>query len=554
MGNLKVETRVSTNENLEQKQSKTDSVRTESKDDLSQAIRGNGNVEVQSIGGYEENSENNSFLMNYLVAKAGEKFPEGMTVKVSSPKEYSDEFRELLRSVRVDIYGARVADMFRLLVQDEKAVKERVAQMKISDEEKNKIMQLKKLFDNFYGVKVQYEGKTYDILHPTDKEKEELKEKAPEFAKFIEKEQADLKKQTSKFAQMELEHLELSAAGQESKDIVPYLLGFLAFLGTKDVYKAVRDRKAAMKDAAGFLKEQRVLRHGKGGFVNPFTDLVERYNTGKMKYKSKWLAPLALLPVIMTTLGGSVDDISGAVKDYYQDKECFGKEKALNLNSFAAFMGFATSFAISSTYENVLDKKRATKYVHNNFLKEAKENGTIDRVKRLRKAFAPKGLQRLRAGGKGAIAAGLFGMLIASATSGSSWTSMAGTRLFFGQNGDELAKKNIIDEKDNTFENSNENMMKYEAYSGKWHGIAVGPTSDPVVGFTFGATGALTSPYAAIASSAFATQGCSETLTAGVCQLAGGAVRENKLDNAKNDLVQSAKNEQGKKSKEKANV
>ena len=216
-------------------------------------------------------------------------------------------------------------------------------------------------------------------------------------------------------------------------------------------------------------------------------------------------------------------------------------------------MGFATSFAISSTYENILDKKRAKKYVHKAFIeketvkfvdgKKIIDKAKLARIKSLRKSFAPSGLSKLCKGGKNAFAAGLFGMLIASATSGSSWTSMAGTRFFFGQNGDKLADKNIIDKKDNTFKNSNENMMKYEAYSGKYHGIAVGPTADPVVGFTFGATGALTSPYAAIASSAFAIQGCSETLTAGVCQLIGGTMRESKLDKEKQTLVENTKKE-----------
>lgn len=521
----------------------TDSAKkTEGERELSEIIGGGYNTKLpQSIGAYETNSESNSFLKNYLIAKAGDKIPQGMTFKVTSPKEYSVDFRDLLKSVRVDIFGARVADMFKLLVQDENAVKNRVSQMKISDTEKNKIIQLKKLFDNYYGISVNYKGKSYNILNPTKEEFDELTKNAPEFADFVQKEQKSIKNNTIRFAQLELEHLELSAAGQESKDVVPLLLGILGFLGIKDVYKAIRDRKDALKDPTGFLQEQRALRRAKGGFINPLTDLAEKFKAGKMKYKSKWLAPLALLPIIGTTLAGSVDDISGAFKDYFQDKECFGKDKSLKLNSFAAFMGFATSFAISSTYENILDKKRATKYVHNNFLKEAKENGTIDRVKRLKKAFAPSKLQRFKTGGKAALGAGLFGMLIASATSGSSWTSMLGTRYFFGQNGDKLAEKNIIDKEDNTFENSNKNMMKYEAYSGKWHGIAVGPTSDPVVGFTFGATGALTSPYAAVASTAFTTQGCSETLTASAYQLLGGAVRENKLDNTKNELVNSAK-------------
>ena len=61
--------------------------------------------------------------------------------------------------------------MFKLLVQDADAVEKRVAQMNISDEEKGKILQLKALFDEYYKVEGNYNGKTYNLLNMTEADK-----------------------------------------------------------------------------------------------------------------------------------------------------------------------------------------------------------------------------------------------------------------------------------------------------------------------------------------------------------------------------------------------
>ena len=86
---------------------------------------------------------------------------------------------------------------------------------------------------------------------------------------------------------------------------------------------------------------------------------------------------------------------------------------------------------------------------------------------------------------------------------------------------------------------ANENMMKYEAYKGKWRGIAVGPTSDPTIGFTFGATGLLASANPYVSAAAFSLQGCSETLTACGYQLLGDNSRCNELEKEKQALEES---------------
>ena len=92
-------------------------------------------------------------------------------------------------------------------------------------------------------------------------------------------------------------------------------------------------------------------------------------------------------------------------------------------------------------------------------------------------------------------------------------------------------------------------MMKYEAYSGKWRGIApvrkengewkVNLTSDQVVGGVLGGTGLLTHPISMVANTAFTTQGCSETLTACAYQLLGNSMRGHELEDKKQELVAS---------------
>ena len=92
-------------------------------------------------------------------------------------------------------------------------------------------------------------------------------------------------------------------------------------------------------------------------------------------------------------------------------------------------------------------------------------------------------------------------------------------------------------------------MMKYEAYYGKWRGIApvrkedgkwkVNLTSDQVIGGVLGGTGLLTHPSSMIANTAFTAQGCSETITACAYQLLGNSIRGHKLEEQKEALVNS---------------
>lgn len=486
---------------------------------------------------YAINTESNIFLKQYLEEKAkalGVGIPAGLDINISSPKEYSEDFKNLLKYVRTEIYGARVLDMFNLLVQDEDKVRSRVAQMQIGDGDKNKILELKSKFDSYYKIEANYKGKSYDLSNPNV---EELKNISPEFSDFIKKENSTLKKHMMTFARGEIESVELAEAAEDSKKAVPILLSVLGVLAGKELIQSWQESKAMKTNKAALIAETKSLARQKAfKVVNPFKEI-----TRAMKGKKGWLALAAISPILLNTLAGSIDDLSGAGKDLFQDKDCFGWGKASAIAAASVVGGVGTSFAIAGMYERTRGvlKARRSKF---KFMQEAAmDAGKLDRFNSLRRTLRPNVGTRILRGGKFALIAGLFGMVTASCTSGSSWTSMAGTRLLFGLNGNKLEDKNIITAEENTFTGANENMMKYEAYEGKWRGIAVGPTSDPVVGFTLGATGLLTHPLSMVANAAFTTQGCSETLTACGYQLLGNTVRENKLDKEKQSLVEDAK-------------
>jgi hypothetical protein len=115
---------------------------------------------------------------------------------------------------------------------------------------------------------------------------------------------------------------------------------------------------------------------------------------------------------------------------------------------------------------------------------------------------------------------------------------MAGTRMLFGLKGDKLEEKNIITKDENTSQKATENMMKYEAYYGKWDGIAKG---DPTIGSIGGGLGLFTHTNPYLQNISFGLQGCSETLTACGVQLLGDEARKSNLDKEKETLVKSVK-------------
>ena len=501
-------------------------------------IKGENNVSgMLSFKGSEKravNSKNNLFLKDYIIGKAkqqGIDIPKEIEIKISSPEKLSDDDVKLLNYVRREIYGSRVNDMFNLLNKELEEVEHKVSGMKISQDDKDRILKLKKVLDEYYKIELEFQDKKANVLKLEKESLSEIENFSPSFAEFIEKEQNDLKKKTRKFAQGEMEAVVLSEAAESSKKFVPTLLSILALSAGYGISKSVYDAHCEKKNLTEFMKNVRETSRKKITFVNPLTDIKEKLASTK---GSKWKSLLALGGIIAITLGGSIDDISGCIKDYKQDKDNFGKKKALPLAIFSGVIGFLTSFLVSSTMDNAADINKAKSIKRKEFMKKLSPE-KAERAKKLMKKFSPSKMTRLKHLG---IAGGL-GVLIAMCSSGSSWASMAGTRFFFKQNGDKLVGKNIIDKKENNAKNTNKNMMKYEAYKGKWRGIAVGPTSDPVLGSTFAMSGLLFNANPYISSATFALQGCSETLTACGYQLLGDGSRANKLEKEKQNLLKS---------------
>ncbi len=487
-----------------------------------------------AVGRYSINNEQNLFLKKYIEKKAQRNGVE-INVNVSSPEEYSKDFRELLTYARIKIYGACVNHMFDLLDKESNEALKIIENAKISQEDKNKLIELKAAYDQYYNVNITHNDKTYDLLNISEEELTTLEQTAPEVAKFIKDNKDDIKNQTTKFTRKELEKIELAEAGKNSKDFVPTLLGILGFSAAIGLGKTAYENYKIKKDWIGFIAEQRVLKHRKITVQNPFKEISSKIKGAR----GKWQVAAALMGIIGMTLMGSFDDLSGCFKDYKQDKDNFGKKRAGIIAGLSALWGIATSFLIAPTVDTNAEINRARKIVNREILKKATANGRMGLVKAIGKKMQPSLAKRALKFGMAGLVAGGIGVLIAACSSGSSHASMLGTRYLFAKNADDLESKNLIDKSENTSKAANENMMKYEAYKGKWRGIAVGPTSDPTIGFTFGATGLLASANPYVSAAAFSLQGCSETLTACGYQLLGDDSRGNKLEKEKQALVES---------------
>jgi hypothetical protein len=487
-----------------------------------------------AMGQYSMNSEQNLFLKQYIEQKAQKNGVE-INVNVSSPKEYSKEFRELLTYVRTNIYGACVNHMFDLLDKEPSEALKIIENAKISQEDKDKLLELKALYDQYYNVNLMHNGKAYNLLEISENEIAALEQSEPEVANFIKENKDDIKNQAIKFTRKELEKIELAEAGKNSKDFVPTLLGILGFSTAIGLGKTAYENYKIKKDWSGYIAEQRVLKHRKITVQNPFKEISSKIKGAK----GKWQVAAALMGIVGMTLMGSFDDLSGCFKDYKQDKDNFGKKRAGILAGLSALWGITTSFLIAPTVDTNAEINRARKVVNKEILNKVKANGRMGLLKAVRRNMQPTFARRALKFGKAGLVAGGIGVLIAACSSGSSHASMVGTRYLFAKNADDLESKNLIDKSENTGKAANENMMKYEAYKGKWRGIAVGPTSDPTIGFTFGATGLLASANPYVSAAAFSIQGCSETLTACGYQLFGDKSRGSELEKEKQALVEA---------------
>lgn len=475
---------------------------------------------------YETNSKSNIFLKKYLenrAASQGINIPNGLSINVSSPKTFSKEYKNLASYVRKNIYGARLKDMLNLMVQDKTAVNTRVAQMKIPQEDKAKILKLKTLLDNYYKIEATYNNETIDLLNTSEIDKQKLRKISPEFANFIEKEQPVLKKHAINFTQKEASGDELSEAGFLSRVGAPIVMGILGLSLYRGFKETCENAKAA-KNLTKFLAEQKeIYQKGRPLFVNPLKAFRDAMKSSKGAKGAATIAGGGVLAAYLwKTLIGSLDDLAGALKDSVQDADNFGVGISALINIPAAVIGVLSSAFIAPTIQEHINYNCAEKQLI--------KHGRLPKI---------KGWENVAKLTKNGAIGAVLGVIIAACSSGSSWGSMIGTRIKFGLNGDKLEEKNIITKSENTSKNATENMMQYEAYYGKWDGIAKG---DPTIGAIGGGLGLFTSANPYVQNLSFGLQGCSETLTACGVQLFGNTVRENKLNKEKAALVESAKN------------
>ena len=500
----------------QQKSEQSDSLRTELVD-----------AAVKQLGNNGVNTEKNIFFKEYIEKKAkanGIKLPSGFEIKITSPDKFSKEYKELLKYVRKEIYQARVNDMFNLLAKTPEEVAARVEQMKISDEDKAKIIKLKLMFDSYYKVEAEYKGKKIDLLNLKDEDKKALEEINPQLAQFIEKEQKDIKKTATEFTKKEIKASELSEAGKWSRYLAPFVMAIMGASLYRG-YKETKENAKALKDIAQ-IKE--IYDAGRPKFVNPLKAYKEAFKGARGKGAAAMVGGTVLASYLWKTLLGSADDLSGAGKDFIQDSDNFGIGWGTAIAIPSMIMGVLSSAFIAPTVDEHINFNRAEKIL--------RKEGILPKLK----GFAKAG-NMLK---KGGLWAGL-GVIIAACSSGSSWTSMAGTRWLFGHKGNLLEEKNIITAEENSSKAATDNMMQYEAYYGKWDGIAKG---DPTIGSIGGGLGLFTHSNPYVQNLSFGLQGCSETITACTVQLFGNKAREDKLAKDKKQLLESVSdNNQNKK-------
>ena len=467
------------------------------------------------------NTQKNIFFKQYIEEKAkasGIKLPEGFEIKITSPDEFSKEYKELLKYVRKEIYQARVNDMFNLLVKTPEEIEVKVKQMKISDEDKKKIIRLKSMFDSYYKIEAEYKGKKIDLLNLKNEDKKILEEINPQLAQFFKKEHENIKNTATEFTKKEIKASELSEAGKWSRWLAPVVMAVMGGSLYRG-YKETKEKANALKDI-GQMKE--IYNAGRPKFVNPLKAYREAFKGAKGKGAAALVGGTVLASYLWKTLLGSLDDLSGAGKDFIQDSDNFGFGWGTAIAIPSAFAGVLSSAFIAPTIDEHINFNRAEKML--------RKEGVLPKLKGLSKAG-----NMLK---KGGIWAGL-GVIIAACSSGSSWTSMAGTRWLFGHKGNNLEDKNIITAEENSSQAATDNMMQYEAYYGKWDGIAKG---DPTIGSVGGGLGLFTHSNPYVQNISFGLQGCSETLTACTVQLFGDKTREDKLEQDKKQLLDSITN------------
>ena len=466
--------------------------------------------------GISINNDKNLFLKEYLqnkLEKNNIKLPDNCEILIESPEQISKKDAQLLRDVRVNTYKARVDDMFNFLEQPHEYFDNRVKEMKISQEEKNNLIQLKEKYDNYYTITLKNGEKKYNLLNLSADEKKELQTQNPEFIKFIENEQESLKETANKFATSEIKKEVLAESGKSSRYGAYALVPVLLVLLGQAVFEQRAVAKEISKDAEKYLNKQIEI-YQKGNPLkkyfskNGLKEYIEAIKDGD----NNWLRVLAI------AFAGSWDDDLGAVKDFFQDHDNFGIKNATAIALPSMIIGTLTSLVIAPLMSSMIDYSRAKAYVSKN-------------APHLHIATDKKAKAALIAGNT------LLGIIFSTFCSGSSWTSELLTYMQLKNNKNKLKENNVLTEDEDKKSSTFKNFVSYEAYLGKLNGIL---KADPLSGASFGAFGMLTSANPYINALSTTTCGCIETITASIKQFTTDGERKRTIAKEKEQLLKSA--------------
>ena len=89
--------------------------------------------------------------------------------------------------------------------------------MNIPQEDKDKLLALKKKYDNYYRIELKVADNVYDLLNLSDSDKKELEKSYPQILDFVAKEKENLLSVRKHFSSAEIKKEVLADSGQSSR-------------------------------------------------------------------------------------------------------------------------------------------------------------------------------------------------------------------------------------------------------------------------------------------------------------------------------------------------
>jgi len=277
---------------------------------------------------FKKNNKDDLFIKAYLfntLEKSGIKQPANIKITVISPLYIEEKIKHELHSLIFGDFKGYINYFFELMSEENKdKFVEKISQTRLSQETKNKLVNIYDYMDNFYQVKLSKDdtGKTYNLFNLSNKEGTELLNILnPEEKFFVNKliEQTDsLKLLTRRFGRSEIERATLNEAGESSKNFIKHLIiGTISLAGLEHF----RPTLVSMVGASTPL----------GRALDKSTEFV----------------------------GGCGDDVLAGYKDYLQDEVTLGKSTAQKILLGGTLTGiitsgYAASIGVSSMIGSVI--------------------------------------------------------------------------------------------------------------------------------------------------------------------------------------------------------